>query len=368
MGIAHTATMSAAPPQSIAPPAQVDQDGVATVRTNCLQEPLDASRNHKSIDVTPVPDAVTVEVAAEPDGQVDCAGSYLASFRPFCCDILCNPIRHSFGDTRGLATLFKTCKPKDAEESMKLIGSWAVIKLWLTYISAFLMFCVLGLVIGGIATAIMNVILSLIIGFFFTHMIWWLATRMHGCCGPVGFLILGIACYVGALLHFISFCMGIDIISYFPSMAVVYLFELVLMVPAIYMGHILVQHYCSTKNQATSVGVASDGVDVQPAAGTMITVPQGSSGGQQLTVQTASGPVTCIVPQGMVPGNQFMIPAQQPAPAPAPVQQAPIQQQPAPIQEPPVPTAPDAPTPGSGFCQQCGAHKEGVFCGACGGS
>merc|ERR1712166_1080263 len=59
-----------------------------------------------------------------------------------------------------------------------------------------------------------------------------------------------------------------------------------------------------------------------PAAGTMmITVPQGSSGGQQLTVQTASGPMTCLVPQGMVPGNQFMIQTQQPAPGPPIYQQ-----------------------------------------------
>ena len=108
--------MSAAPAQNT-PPAQVDQDGVEIVHTNVLQKP-DANQpspepTSKSIDVTPVPDAVTVEVAAEPDGEsltpvgkdrvafavgrVDCAGSYIHSFRPFCCDILCNPIGHFTG-------------------------------------------------------------------------------------------------------------------------------------------------------------------------------------------------------------------------------------------------------------------------------
>ena len=61
-------------------------------------------------------------------------------------------------------------------------------------------------------------------------------------------------------------------------MTVVYLFELVVMVPAIYMGVILVQYYLSQKNQA-SVGVGSqntaDVVIVQPAAaGTTTTPPQ----------------------------------------------------------------------------------------------
>lgn len=278
--------MSAAPAQNT-PPAQVDQDGVEIVHTNVLQKP-DANQpspepTSKSIDVTPVPDAVTVEVAAEPDGQVDCAGSYIHSFRPFCCDILCNPIGHFTGKglcedfCGGLATLFKTCKPKDDEEAMKLIGTWATLKLWCTFISAFLMFLVLGLMFGAIAMAILNVILILIIGFFFTHMIWWLSTRMHGCCGPIGFLILGIACLVGALLNFISFIMGIPILSWFPIMTVVYLFEFVVMVPAIYMGVILVQYYVSQKNQA-SVGVGpqntADVVIVQPAADTTTTPPQ----------------------------------------------------------------------------------------------
>ena len=55
--------------------------------------------------------------------------------------------------------------------------------------------------------------------------------------------------------------------SWFPIMTFVYLFELVLMVPAIYMGIILVQYYQTQKNQA-SVGVASqnttDVVIIQP--------------------------------------------------------------------------------------------------------
>ena len=59
-------------------------------------------------------------------------------------------------------------------------------------------------------------------------------------------------------------------------MTFVYLFDLVLMVPAIYMGVILVQYYLTQKNQA-SVGVASqntaDVVIVQPT-GTTTTPPQ----------------------------------------------------------------------------------------------
>merc|ERR1712166_1121855 len=113
---------------------------------------------------------------------------------------------------------------------------------------------------------------------------------------------------------------------------------------------------------------------LQPAAGTMITVPQGSSGGQQLTVQTASGPVTCVVPEGMVPGNQFMVRAQEPAPGPAPVpmQQAPIQQQPAPIQDQVV-AMQQQPVPAqtlAKFCTSCGTSIDaGVvaqFCSGCG--
>ena len=60
-------------------------------------------------------------------------------------------------------------------------------------------------------------------------------------------------------------------------MTVVYLFEFVVMVPAIYMGVILVQYYVSQKNQA-SVGVGpqntADVVIVQPAADTTTTPPQ----------------------------------------------------------------------------------------------
>jgi len=109
---------------------------------------------------------------------------------------------------------------------------------------------------------------------------------------------------------------------------------------------------------------------LQPAAGTMITVPQGSSGGQQLTVQTASGPVTCVVPEGMVPGNQFMIRPQEPAPGPAPVpmQQAPIQQQPAPIQDQVV-AMQQQPVPAqtlAKFCTSCGTRAVAEFCSGCG--
>merc|ERR1711865_1038451 len=106
---------------------------------------------------------------------------------------------------------------------------------------------------------------------------------------------------------------------------------------------------------------------VQPAAGTMITVPQGSSGGQQLTVQTASGPVTCVVPEGMVPGNQFMIRAQEPAPDPAPVpmQQAPIQDQVVAMQQQAAPAQTLAK-----FCPSCGtpigAGVVAQFCSGCG--
>lgn len=289
--------MSAAPAQNITPLAQVDQDGVEIVHTNVLQKP-DANQpppepTSKSIGVTPVPDAVTVEVAVEPDGQVDCAGSYIHSFRPFCCDILCNPIGHFTGKALcddfcgGVATLFKTCKPKDDEETMKLIGTWAAIKLWFTFISAFLMFFILGLVIGGIAMAIMNVFFTLIIGFFFTHMIWWLSTRMHGCCGPIGFLILGIACLVGALFNLISFFMGIPLLSWFPVMTFVYLFDLVLMVPAIYMGSILLQYFQAKKNGGVAPQNTADvapqntaDVIVVHPVGTVATVPQMGQGPQ----------------------------------------------------------------------------------------
>jgi len=110
---------------------------------------------------------------------------------------------------------------------------------------------------------------------------------------------------------------------------------------------------------------------LQPAAGTMITVPQGSSGGQQLTVQTASGPVTCVVPEGMVPGNQFMVRPQEPAPgpAPAPMQQAPIQQQSAPIQDQVVAMQqqPDMPAQTlAKFCTSCGTRAVAEFCSGCG--
>merc|ERR1712166_1596464 len=105
---------------------------------------------------------------------------------------------------------------------------------------------------------------------------------------------------------------------------------------------------------------------LQPAAGTMITVPQGSSGGQQLTVQTASGPVTCVVPEGMVPGNQFMVRPQEPAPGPAP---APIQQQSAPIQDQAVAMQqqPDVPAQTlAKFCTSCGTPVAAEFCSGCG--
>merc|ERR1712166_98727 len=110
---------------------------------------------------------------------------------------------------------------------------------------------------------------------------------------------------------------------------------------------------------------------LQPAAGTMITVPQGSSGGQQLTVQTASGPVTCVEPEGMVPGNQFMVRPQEPAPGPAlaPMQQAPIQQQSAPIQDQVVAMQqqPDMPAQTlAKFCTSCGTRAVAEFCSGCG--
>ena len=73
------------------------------------------------------------------------------------------------------------------------------------------------------------------------------------------------------------------------------------------LNHQTVQQYPANQNPV------QQNFQAAPAPGTMmVQVPQGSSGGQQVTVQTSYGPQTYVVPEGLVPGNQFTISAQMP--------------------------------------------------------
>jgi len=136
------------------------------------------------------------------DYPQDCFGNYTASMGPF-FNIMKNPIGHL---GKGFGGIF-SISHEDDETTLKAIGTWLAIKMYMVVLVCIMELIFVGIIIGFMGVAITWFILGLILGFLASHLMWWIAVfYMHDvCCSTNRYLVTGLICAVGALFG----CLGL---------------------------------------------------------------------------------------------------------------------------------------------------------------
>jgi len=189
------------------------------------------------------------EKPAEPNGKEDCFGSYTASLKPF-FQMMLHPVDHL---NKGYGGVFK-CWPfhEDFETNILAFGTWMAFKIWIVVIAVLVRLIIVGIVIGWMGNAITGMLIGLIVGFLCSHTVWWIITRMDGCCGEIGYAIVGGLCILGGIWNVISVIQNIGWWSVWAAIFVMDFVDLIQCVTSFYGGLICIQLWQQKKAAATA--------------------------------------------------------------------------------------------------------------------
>merc|ERR1711939_271742 len=169
--------------------------------------------------------------APPPGSSPDCGANYQSSFGPY-CELFKNPMGEFSGGMGGLFSI----SHDSAETHLQAFSFWCIVKMYTVIAREFFRFILVGIVIGFIGGAILNMILGLLFGFLFSHLFWFLVTYQKGCCGPPGYVIMAVLCFVGVILGIVSLADHAILWDFWPEYIGVDILEMVSMVPSIFQG------------------------------------------------------------------------------------------------------------------------------------